>query len=75
MLGLGAGPRQRAQHVQRMPGVLRDSKEEDLGAGARMGEQGRGEMPGHVRPCWAGRGVWFALPAGSEACTGLHTLQ
>jgi len=58
-----------------MPGVSRDSKGENLGAGARMGEQGGGAMPGHIRPCWPGRGVWFALLAGWEAHIGLHTLQ
>lgn len=39
MLIPGECPRQRDLHIQSVPGVSRDSKEEDPGAGARVGER------------------------------------
>lgn len=59
MLILGTCPGQRDQHIQSMPAVSRNGKEEDLGARAGVGEQGGGGMPERVRPCWPGKGLWF----------------
>lgn len=53
----GVCSRHRDQHIQSRPGVSRNSREEDLGARAGVGEQGRGEMPERVRPCWPGKGL------------------
>lgn len=41
--------------------VSRNSRESDPEAGAGVNEQGGWEIPEHVRPCWPGRGVWFAF--------------
>lgn len=67
MLILGTCPRRRDQHLQSMPGVSRNSEEEDLGARAGVGEQGRGEIDARAQktllawkrtwvfaPCWKG---------------------